>query len=91
MLGSADKAKNLLADLSEFAKRTPFELLGIRDVAKQLLAFGITNENLLGTLKALGDVAAGTGTGLDRIAYAFGQVLAAGKLTGNELRQFTEA
>lgn len=91
MLGSADKAKNLLADLSEFAKRTPFELLGIRDVAKQLLAFGITNENLLGTLKALGDVAAGTGTGLDRIAYAFGQVRAAGKLTGNELRQFTEA
>lgn len=80
-----------MKDLAAFAKNSPFELLGIRDVTKQLLAFGIEEQNIIGTLKILGDVAAGTGTGLDRIAYAFGQVRAAGKLTGNELRQFTEA
>lgn len=91
MLWSAEKATNLLKDLAEFAKRTPFELLQIRDVTKQLLAFGIAEENIIWTLKVLGDIAAGTGTGIDRIAYAFGQVRAAGRLTGNELRQFTEA
>jgi len=39
MLGSATDAKNLLVDLSNFAKQTPFEIQGIRDTAKQLLAF----------------------------------------------------
>lgn len=91
MLWSEEKAINLLKDLSQFAKQSPFELLGIRQSAKQLLAFGIDAENLIPTLKVLGDVASGTGTGLDRIAYAFWQVRAAWRLTGNELRQFTEA
>lgn len=91
MLGSAEKAKLLLRDLTEFAKKTPFEILGIRDTAKQLLAFGIDSEKLIPTLKALGDIAAGTGTSLDRIGYAYGQVRSIGKLMGTELRQFTEA
>lgn len=91
MLWSAEKAKLLLRDLTEFAKKTPFEILGIRDTAKQLLAFGIDSEKLIPTLKALGDVAAGTGTSLDRIGYAYWQVRSIWKLMGTELRQFTEA
>lgn len=38
MLGSADKAQKMLSDLSDFAMATPFELTGIRQNAKQLLA-----------------------------------------------------
>jgi phage tail tape-measure protein len=58
MLGDANKAKTLLAQLSDFAKKTPFELTGIRESAKQLLAMGVTAEEMVPTLKALGDVSA---------------------------------
>lgn len=91
MLGSADKAKVLLEDLTAFAAKTPFEVQWIRDSAKQLLAFGIDAESLMWTLKILGDTAAATGTPLEQIAYAYGQVRTAWQLYGSELRQFTQA
>jgi hypothetical protein len=46
----------MLSELSEFAKKTPFELVGIRQNAKQLLAMGIASKDIIPTLKALGDV-----------------------------------
>ncbi len=91
MLGSADRAKALLADLSDFAKKTPFELTGIRDTAKQLIAFGIDSNKLIPTMKALGDVAAGTGAPLERIAFAYGQINTAGKASAQDLNQLTSA
>ena len=91
MLGSADRANKLLKDLTNFAKKTPFELTGVRQNAKQLLAMGIQVDDLLPTLKALGDVSAGLSVPLERLALAYGQVIAKGKLQGGELKQFTEA
>lgn len=91
MLGSADKAKEMLLDLNAFAAKTPFEVQWIRDSAKQLMAFWISSENIIPTLKILGDTAAATGTPLEQIAYAYGQVRTAWQLYGSELRQFTQA
>lgn len=88
MLGSAEKAKSLLEDLSRFASTTPFEIQGIRGTAKQLMAMGIEEEKLIDTMKALGDISAGTSAPLERIALNFGQVKTQGKLTGRELRDF---
>lgn len=47
----------MLEDLSDFAAKTPFELPEVRQNAKQLLAMGVSAENVIPTLKALGDVA----------------------------------
>ncbi|MFA5128578.1 MAG: tape measure protein [Patescibacteria group bacterium] len=92
MLGSADKAKKLYSDLVAFAAKTPFTLTGLETASKQLLAYGFTQEELLPNLKALGDIASGVGMDkLPNLILAFGQVRAATKLTGMELRQFTEA
>jgi len=41
MLGSADKARVMLTDLSKFAQKTPFELPQLVDGAKQILAYGL--------------------------------------------------
>src|SRR5690349_5662544 len=41
MLGSGEKAKAFVAQLIDFAKRTPFTLVGLEDASKQLLAYGI--------------------------------------------------
>jgi len=91
MLWSAEKADDLLRDLSKFAAKTPFELVGIRQNAKQLLAMGIASEDLLPTLKSLWDVSAGLSVPLERLALNYWQVIAQGKLTGRELRDFTLA
>lgn len=91
MLGSAEQAKALLNELSEFAKNTPFELTGIRESAKQLLAMGVSAADMIPTLKALWDVSAGLNVPLERLALNYGQVLTQGKLTGKELKDFTTA
>ena len=92
MLGSVEKADTLLRDIEQFAKKTPFELPEVVENAKKLLAYNIEAEKLLPTLEALGNISAGVGREkLPFLTLAFGQVRAAGKLTGQELRQFTEA
>ena len=92
MLGSAEAAKELLDGLKEDARRTPFTLPGILDAGKRLLAMGIEAGRLRDTIKILGDVAAGVGIDkLPNLVLALGQVKAATKLRGSELRQFTEA
>lgn len=91
MLWSASEAKNILTDLSSFASKTPFEIPEIRQNAKQLLAMGISTNELIPTLKALGDVSAWLSVPLDRLSLAYGQVIAKWKLQGGELKQFTEA
>ena len=91
MLGSADKAESLLSELSSFAKQTPFELTDVRENAKQLLAMGISADHIIPTMKALGDVSAGLGVPMERLALNYGQVITKGKLAGQELKDFTTA
>ena len=91
MLGGAVAAKKMLQDLSDFAANTPFELTGVRQTAKQLLAYGIEAHKIIPTLKALGDVSAGLSVPIEQVAYAYGQVKSAGRLVGNDLKQFINA
>lgn len=78
----------MLQDLSDFAAKTLFKLPEVRQNAKQLLAMGVSAENIIPTLKALGDAAAGTGADMTRLAMNYGQVITQGHLTGRELRDF---
>lgn len=92
MLGSAEKAKQLLGEISTFAKETPFDLPQLVEGGKRLLAYNVESEKLIPTLEMLGNLAAGVGMDkLPNLILAFGQVKAATKLTGMELRQFSEA
>jgi len=94
MLGSAEKAQAFLDDMADFAAKTPFEYPELLDAAKKMLAYGFAAENVLPTLRAVGDAAAAlgmSGEGIDRITLALGQIYAKGKLSGEEMRQLTEA
>lgn len=90
LIGSADAAATHIADLKAFAASTPFQLPGLVSTSRQLLAFGFSQEEQIPLLKQLGDVAAGTGSDLGELGTIFGQVAAAGKLTGERLLQFQE-
>lgn len=92
MLGSAERADVLLKQIRDFAAQTPFELPQVVEGSKRLLAYGIEAEKVIETFKVMGDITSGIGTEkLPQLITAFGQVKAATKLTGQEMRQFTEA
>lgn len=88
MMGSAEEAKKMLSDLSDFALKTPFNIPEVRTNAKQLMAMGFAAKDIIPTMKAVGDVAAGTGADFSRLVLNLGQVQTQGKLTGRELRDF---
>jgi len=91
MLGSADAAKSMIGNLTEFAKKTPFELPGVTQAARTLMSFGHEQDQVIPLLQVLGDVSAGTGKDLGELAVIFGQISATGKLTGGDLMQLTNA
>jgi tape measure domain-containing protein len=91
MLGGADRADALLNKIRDFAAKTPFDLPQVVTGAKNLLAFGVEANDIIPTLKMLGDVSAGLGVPMERLILNFGQVKAQTKLTGRELRDFAVA
>lgn len=91
MLKSSTKASQLLAEMTDLAEKTPFSFREVADGAKQLLAFQVPANQVIDTLRRMGDIASGLGVPLSRIQLVYGQVKAKGRLMGDDLRQFTEA
>ena len=93
MLGSADQANTMIANLQKFAAETPFEMPGVRDAAQQLLAFGYDANEIIPTLTALGNAASGLGRGQDgfnHLAFVFGQIRTTGQLMGQDVMQLAQ-
>lgn len=91
MLGSREKANSLMQETIALAAKTPFNVSELADGAKQLLAFNVPANEVIDTLRRMGDISAGLNVPLSQLQLAFGQVKAKGKLMGDDLRQFTEA
>lgn len=89
--GSIKEADRLLNEIQKYAAQTPFEFPELAKTAKTLLAYGVETDKVIQTLKRLGDIASISGNELGQIANIFGQVKAAGRLTTQELNQFTQA
>lgn len=91
LLGSVEAADLQIRRTFAFAKRTPFDIRGVFEAEKRLLAYGSTQEGVLKDLRVLGDIASVVGVEkLPQLVLAFGQVRAKTVLAGQELRQFTE-
>lgn len=91
MLGSADKAKQLLGELKAYADASPFGGMEVNEFAQQLANYNIQAQDIVPTIKQLGDIAAGDANKFRSLATAFGQVVSMGKLQGGEKNQFINA
>lgn len=89
ILGSATEADALMQQLVTSAAKTPFDLTGIAESAKQLLAYGVSAEKVNETLLMLGDIASGLSIPLGDLAYLYGTTIVQGRLFTQDLRQFT--
>ncbi len=89
MLGSKERADELMQQLIKTAATTPFDLQGVANGAKQLLAYGEDVNKVNDDLIRLGNIAAGLSQPLGDIVYLYGTTMTQGRLYTQDLNQFT--
>ena len=88
ILQSKSKADALLAEITEFAKKTPFNLDDVATGAKQLLAYGSSANTVVDELSMLGDVASGLQIPLGSLIYLYGTLRVQGRAYWRDIQQF---
>lgn len=91
ILQDKQKADEIFQQVQQMALQSPFSIMQMTTFTKQLAAYRIEADKLVGTTKMLADVSAGLGVDMQRLILAYGQVKAANYLRATEVRQFTEA
>lgn len=89
MLGNGQKSKGMISDLANLAATTPFDMKGVVNGAKQLLAYGFAANEITDTMRRLGDVSAGLGLNLQDLTWLYGTTMVQGRLFTRDLMQFT--
>jgi tape measure domain-containing protein len=90
LMGNSDEAAaGLIRRFQKLARETPLTTTQLAEGARQLMSFGRESKFVVEDLKALGTIAGGDVERLRLLTKAFADVTAAGKLQGQELRQFT--
>ena len=91
ILQDKQKADEIFQQVQMMALQSPFSIMQMTTFTKQLAAYRVEADKLVGTTKMLADVSAGLGVDMQRLILAYGQVKAANYLRATEVRQFTEA
>lgn len=80
MLQDKQKADEVFQQVQQMALQSPFSIMQMTTFTKQLAAYRIEADKLVGTTKMLADVSAGLGVDMGRLILAYGQVKAANYL-----------
>lgn len=88
ILQDKSKADQLIADIVQFAAKTPFNLDDVATGAKQLLAYGSSADNVVNELSMLGDVASGLQIPIGQLIYLYGTLRTQGRAMAVDIRQF---
>jgi tape measure domain-containing protein len=91
LTGSFETAKSLIKQFREEEKKSALNLEDYSKAAKTILAFGGSVQDIMPTLRMLGDVSMGNSDRFESLALAFSQTTAAGRLMGQEVLQFVNA
>lgn len=91
LVGSEEKSSKILKEIAQFGQESPFDKMGLTENARQMLAFGIEADKVMGYLRQLGDISAGDKQKLDSLSLVMGQVMSKGRLDGQDKNQFVDA
>lgn len=87
LLGSEQKAADLMKEIMTFEQHTPFDISTLTDAAKGLLAYGVTQKEIVPHLKEFTDMSQGQTFKLKELVSIYGQVNSIQQLNGNEVRR----
>lgn len=92
LLGGAEKAKKLVEDLNKTAATTPFQFETLASAAQQLLPVMKGDiDNVIATIRKLGDTAGGNAQKLDTITRGYTKAMLKGKVDMESLNMIAEA
>ena len=87
LLGSQEKSAAMLREMNRYAADSPYDRLGVQEAARTMLEFDVAADQVMPSLRMLGDIAGGNSERFKGLALVFSQVAAAGKLQGQDLLQ----
>lgn len=85
LLGSEQKAADLMKQLMDFEQHTPFDIGTLSDAAKQLLAMGVGMDQIIPHLKEFTDISQGSNEKLSQMASIYGQINSLQHVNGSEI------
>lgn len=91
LLGNKNSAQELIQQTKDYANKTSYDASDLQEGAKTMLSFGIAQEKIMPTMKAIGDIAMGDKNKMSSLTLAFSQMSSTGKLTGQDLLQMINA
>lgn len=90
LLHSSDAARQMLTELVTFAQQTPFDLSGVLQGSKQLLAVGFSAQSVIPWLTTLGNVSSALSlgqAGIPDLTRIIGQFHTSGRVLQRELNE----
>lgn len=91
MTGSAEKAKNIIAELQKIGAETPFEVKDLAKSTNLLMSFGFGAEDAIDSMLMLGDIAQGSSEKLDTISKAYGRMVSSQKVTLEDMNMMIDS
>ncbi len=91
LLGDAEQAKTLVADIQKLAKETPLGLEKLAENTVTLLTTGTKLEDIIPTLEMLGNLSLGDPGRMSSVVRAYTQILSKGGLMAQEMYQLGDA
>lgn len=88
MLGSANNAADMMNELKTLSMTTPIGFAEGATSAKQLIAYGFAQKEIVGNMKMLATLASATGTSISELTYVYGTLRAQGRAYTRDLMQF---
>ena len=81
LTGSAEKAKIMVAEIKKAAASTPFEVSGLQNASKMLLATGTAFDQVIPKIRLLGDVASTGKADIEGLTQVYAKISGQGRVT----------
>jgi tape measure domain-containing protein len=91
LLGDQQKAVDMMKQLNQYADFSTFTSAQVNDATQLLLGYGVAGQDVMHVIRMLGDTSMGNVQKFQSQALAFGQIFSKGRLSGDNLKQLTEA
>ena len=89
LLKSGEAATGMLQDIGKFAASTPFQKMEIAESAQKLLAFNVPAQDVMTSIRQIGDISALTGNSITEMAELYGKANVQGRLFMEDINQLT--
>lgn len=91
LVNSFERGSQTFQELNQMAIESPFTLMELAGVAKQLTAYNFAAKEVVDTTRRLADISSALGVPMERLTYNLGQIRAQTVLTARDARDFANA